>query len=341
MQAAYPYLQDDCVDAQAIANAIKNHNTAWSNFYKVPGSSIPTFHKKGYSKRYQTNAHYKQDADTIGEGNVYLTDKRHIRLPKLGSVRFNGSDRIYRIFERACETRIGTITVSMDECGNYYISLQIGSVCPFHKTLPSTGNIIGIDLNVENFCTDSDGNVIENPKFRRNLQEKLAREQRKLSRKAERAKKERRPLQDSKNYQKQRVKVAKLHKAAAAQREAFQHDLSKSIVESQDVICVENLRTKNMMLDSRLAGSIADCGWASFGWKLQYKAGLYGKTFLKVPAYNTTQTCHVCGYKMSGNNALTLADRVWTCPCCKTHHLRDYNAAINIKIRGLELLQSS
>lgn len=341
LQAAYPYLEDDRIDAQAIANAIKNYRVAWRNFYKVPRTSIPKFHKKNSTKRYCTNAHYKKDATFITDGNVYLSDKRHIMLPKLGSVRFKGSSRIYRIFDRTCETRIGTIAISMDECGHYYASLQIGSVCPFHKLLQRTGKSLGVDVNLENFCMDSNGNIVPNPKFRKATQEKLCKEQRRLSRMATRAKKERRSLHDSRNYQKQRIKVAKLHKHAAVQNEAFQHLLSKAMIENQDVICVEKLSVRNMMKNHHLARAIADCSWSSFTAKLAYKAELYGRKFVKVPAAGTTQTCSDCGYVMSSQQKLTLADREWTCPCCGKHHIRDWNAAINIKNRGLAILQTS
>ena len=335
LQSAYPYLQDKRIDAQTIANAVKNYHTAWNHFIKVSGTSIPKFHKKGYSKQYQTNAHYKKDSTLISDGNVYLTDKRHIMLPKLGSVRFRGSDRIFRIFQRTCETRIGTIAVSMDECGRYYASLQIGSIHPFHKRYWKTGKSLGVDVNIENFCTDSEGVVTENPKFRKNTQSKLAKEQKRLSRMANRVKKEGRTLRDSKNYQKQRLKVAELHRHATAQREAFQHVLSKTMIKNHDMVFVEDLRVKNMLKNHKLAYAIADCAWASFVRKLEYKAELYGRVFAKVHAAGTTQTCSTCGYEMKDTEKLTLSDREWTCPNCKIHHNRDHNSAINIKIRGL------
>ena len=158
---------------------------------------------------------------------------------------------------------------------------------------------------------------------------------------ATRAKKEHRSLSESKNYQKQRIKVAKLHKHAAAQNEAFQHLLSKAIIESQDIVCVEKMNVRNMMQNHHLARAITDCSWASFITKLSYKAELYGKQFVKVPAAGTTQTCSNCGYVMSGEEKLTLSDREWTCPNCGRHHIRDWNSAINIKNRGLAILQTS
>lgn len=339
-KANYPFLEDSRVDAQMIANAIKNYHTAWHNFATVPGTSIPAFHKKGSDKRYQTNAHYPAKAERIGDGNVYLTDARHIQLPKLGRIRFSGSDRIQEIFDRTSETRIGTIKISMDACGRYFASLQIGSSEPIHAPMPKTGSAVGIDVNVDNFCTTSDNEVVDNPKYRRAVQDKLARAQRKLSRRSKAAKASGKQLRDCKNYQKQRRKVAYLQQKSAAQNDAFQHVLSKTIIENQDVVVVENMKIKNLMKNHHLAKAIADCSWASFVQKLSYKAAFYGKTVIKVSPRNTTQTCHVCGHELTGDAKLTLNDREWTCPSCGTHLLRDLNAAINIKNRGLAIQPS-
>lgn len=337
-KANYPFLEDKRIDVQMISDTIRNYRIAWNNFLTKPGTSIPTFHKKGYDKRYQTNAHYPKNAATVSDGNVYLTDKHHIQLPKLGTVRFAGSERIHKIFMRTSETRIGTIKISMDACGRYYASLQVGSVEPFFKSVMKTGSRVGIDVNIENFCTMSDGTVIENPKYRASTQRKLAKQQRKLSHRAERARAEDRSLRDSKNYQKQRLKVAALHQKAASQNNEFQHVLTKHIVESQDLVVVEDLKVKNLMKNHHLARAIADCSWGSFIQKLDYKAKAYGKTFIKVSPKNTSQTCSVCGAVLAGDDRLTLRDREWVCPSCGTHHIRDLNAAINILNKGLMAL---
>lgn len=337
-KANYPFLEDRRIDAQMISDTIRNYHTAWHNFSTKPGTSIPAFHKKGYNKRYQTNAHYPKDASAVSDGNVYLTDKYHIQLPKLGTVRFAGSERIREIFMRTSETRIGTIKISMDSCGRYYASLQVGSVEPFFKATVKTGKRIGIDVNIENFCTMSDGRAIENPKYRTRTQHKLAKQQRKLSHRAERARAEGRSLSDSKNYQKQRLKVAVLHQKAASQDNEFQHILTKHIVESQDLVVVEDLKVKNLMKNHHLARAIADCSWGSFIQKLDYKVKAYGKMLIKVSPKNTSQTCSVCGAVLEGDDRLTLRDREWVCPSCGTHHIRDLNAAINILNRGLMAL---
>ena len=337
-KANYPFLEDKRIDTQMISDTIRNYRTAWRNFSMKPGTSIPTFHKKGYDKRYQTNAHYPKDAATVFDGNVYLIDQCHIQLPKLGTVRFAGSERIREIFMRTSETRIGTIKISMDACGRYYASLQVGSVEPFFKLAVKTGKHIGIDVNIENFCTMSDGIIIKNPKYRMHTQRKLTKQQRKLSHCAERARAEGRSLYNSKNYQKQRLKVAYLHQKASAQNNNFQHILTKRIIESQDIVVVEDMKIKNLMKNHRLARAIADCSWGSFIQRLDYKARAYGKMLIRVSPKNTTQTCNICGFILTDDDKLTLRDREWVCPSCGTHHIRDLNAAINIMNRGLAAL---
>lgn len=338
-KANYPFLNDKDIDAQALAHSLMNYQTAWSNYHKVKGTSIPTFHKKSYEKHYQTDAHYQMDDKLISDGNVYLTNRKHIQLPKLGNVKFKGSDRIHKIFARTCESRVGSIKIWRNSVGEYYASLQIGSVCPFHKHYKPCGNVVGVDVNIENFYTDSNNHVVENPKYRKNIQKKLAKAQHKLSRMCVRAKKEKRRLYDAKNYQKQRIKTAKMLLTVARRRESFHDITSKRLIESQDIIFAENLKTKNLLKNHNLAFAISDCGWGEFLNKLNYKAGFYGRTFLKVPARNTTQTCSDCGYVLSGREEkLTLRDREWTCPNCGSFHLRDHNAAINIRNKGTAIL---
>ena len=107
------------------------------------------------------------------------------------------------------------------------------------------------------------------------------------------------------------------------------------MIKNHDMVFVEDLRVKNMLKNHKLAYAIADCAWASFVKKLEYKAELYGRVFAKVHAAGTTQTCSACGYEMKDTEKLTLSDREWKCPNCGIHHNRDHNSAINIKIRGL------
>ena len=333
-KAAYPFLKDPEIDSLAISNAKQNYLTAWKNFRKLHGTSMPTFHKKGYGKSYQTNCQYASGVTCMDKGSVRLLGDRHLKIPKLGSVKFAGSGTLQKVFMRSCETRIGTVTVSMDNCGDYYVSLQVSSVCPFHKTFQDTGDGVGIDVNIKNLYTDSNGQEADNPKFYAKEQKKLAKAQKKLARRKERAIKEGRSIYDSKNYQKQRLKVAELCCTIARRREDYLDVQSKYLVENQDYIFAEDIKTKNLLKNHNLAKAITDTAWGMFLSKVSYKCDFYGRLFGKVPPKNTTQTCSNCGHVMKGSEHLDLDAREWTCPECGTHHNRDENSAINIKRLG-------
>lgn len=235
---------------------------------------------------------------------------------------------LQRIFTRTSETRIGSVKVAMDNCGDYWISMQVGSVCPFHNAMPAVGHGVGIDVNVKNLYTDSDGNETE---------KKLAKAQRKLSRRMEHAKKDGRSLYDAKNYQKQRLKTVKISRSVSRRRKNHLNVQSKRLVESQDFIFTENLSSKAMMKDNDYAKYIADVAWSKFITMIKYKCGFYGRIFGRVLAKNTTQMCHVCGFVLTGDSRLSFNDRSWTCPNCGTFHMRDHNSAINIKNSGIRL----
>ncbi len=268
-------------------------------------------------------------------GSNRFLDTKHVTISGLGKIRVSGSQK--RLFSHADSIRVGTITVRRDATGRYYLSMQLGSDVPFVDLGQNHESAIGIDLNTDNFLTDSDANVIANPRYYRAIKGKLAKQQRKLARRALRAKKEHRALRDSKNYQKQRVLVANLQRDVANRRDAFLHLLSTTLIKNHDLVVAEELRSKNMLRNHALAMSIADVGWRRFLGMLAYKADLYAHKFVTVDPRNTTQTCSDCGFVMSGDQKLTLADREWTCPQCGTIHIRDHNAARNILAKGLAL----
>ena len=342
MSNHYPYMQDKNIDSLAKANAIQNYQKAWKMFRKVHRTGTPKFHKKGYRLSYQTNAQYgKGTKMDVYSATVRFLDNKHIKLPKLGRLRVAGSHR--RIIDKKKDIRIGTVTVSKDSADRYFVSMQLGSDTPFVNKLTKTNSQIGIDLNTENFLTTSEGKVIDNPRYYRMIKGRLAKAQRTLSRRERRAKKEKRSLRNSKNYQKQRRLVAKIHDKIRNQRNNFLNVNSTRLINNHDLIVAENLKSKNMLKNHALALSISDVGWRSFLQKLAYKADLYQRTFIVVHPKNTTQTCHDCGFIMGSGNTekLTLKDREWTCPACKAHHIRDVNAAKNILSKGLKQLEKA
>ena len=342
MSNHYPYMQDKNIDSLAKANAIQNYQKAWKMFRKVHRTGTPKFHKKGYRLSYQTNAQYGKGAKmNVYSATVKFLDNKHIKLPKLGRLRVAGSHR--RIIDHKKDIRIGTVTISKDSADRYFVSMQLGSDTPFVNKLAKTNSQIGIDLNTKNFLTTSEGKVIDNPRYYHMIKGRLAKAQRTLSRRERRAKKEKRSLRNSKNYQKQRRLVAKIHDKIRNQRNNFLNVNSTRLINNHDLIVAENLKSSNMLKNHALALSISDVGWRSFLQKLVYKADLYQRTFIVVHPKNTTQTCHDCGFIMGSGDTkkLTLKDREWICPACQTHHIRDVNAAKNILSKGLKQLEKA
>lgn len=339
MSNHYQFLEDKRIDSLTKANAIQNYRKAWNAFRKVHATGVPKFHRKSYRWRYQTNCQYPgQKTALLTNGTVCFLDNSHVKVPKIGLLRVAGSQA--RLLKRMCETRIGTVTLTKDPADHFFLSMQLASDQTFVQVVKTTQDPVGIDLNTDNFLTDSNGNIVPNPQYYRTIKGKLAKEQRILSRRQQRAKKEHRSLQDSKNYQKQRLLVAKLHVKVMNQRHNFLQQISTALIKNHDLVVAEELRSKNMLKNHALALSISDVGWRTFLGMLAYKAKLYGRRFITINPRNTTQTCRDCGFVMgtNGTDKLTLDDREWTCPNCGVHHIRDWNAAKNILDKGIAKL---
>ena len=333
LKERYYWLSDKNVDSLAIDNAKANYQKAWKLYRKIESHGAPQFKRKSYIEKYQTNPHYTKAEAHLNNSNVKFLDEKHLQLPKLGRIRFKGSKkRLQDLFELDSkqEIRIGTLSITRDGCGDYYVSMQLASDEPFVEPFEKTGSKIGIDLNVENFYADSLGNIVDNPRYYKKIRRRLKNAQRKLSRRILRAKKDSRALATAKNIQYQRRIVAELTAKVMRRRDAFQHILSVALIKNHDMVAAEELRSKNLLKNHALAQSIQDVGWRSFLSKLEYKAKLYGKIFVTVDPKNTTQTCSECGHIMSGKDKLTLKVREWRCPKCGANHIRDVNAAKNI-----------
>lgn len=340
---ALPFLYEKDVDCQAVANSIQNYHNAWKNM-RERHTGVPAFHKKGCEQSYQTNGHYVSGSAGLSDGTVRFPDASHILLPKLGRVRFDGSPKlIHDLLVHDADTRIGTVTIRRDAVGEYWCSLQISSETPFREELARTGSSCGIDLNLLDLVNMSDGGSYENGRFYRKSEKWIAKLERTVCRRREAAKRDGRRLEDSKNYQKARQRLAYELRKVARQRADHLGVISKQLVESQDLIAAEDLKVRNMlkMKNHHFAKSIADAGWRSLLTKLRQKGAMYGKTVVLVPPQYTTQTCSVCGHVMKGREALPLSARDWTCPACGTYHVRDVNAARNILDKALKTLQDA
>lgn len=212
-----------------------------------------------------------------------------------------------------------SVTVSKTPTNKYYVSILIKTNVDL---LPSTGKSVGIDLGLKDLFIFSSGDVVNNPRWFRKSQSKLTKAQRHLSRKKK----------GSKRYEKQRVKVAKVHEKIANQRSYFAHNMSTSLVKNFDVIVTEDINVAGMKKALNLGKSVSDAGWAEFVRQLEYKSQWYGRTFVKIDRfYSSSQICSSCGHR-DGKKELDVRD--WTCTSCGTHHDRDLNAATNVLLKG-------
>ena len=248
---------------------------------------------------------------------------RQIIIPKIGNVIFRtGYD-----FSKYNIINVCNITIKKSKTNKYYCS--ICCECEEPKKLKQNNFKIGFDLGLKDFLIDSDGIVIDNPKYFRKSQEKLAKEQRKLSH----------CVKGSNNYNKQKLKVALIHEKIRNQRKDFQHKISRKLINENQVIISEDLKPYKMIKNHKLAKSIQDASFSSFCNMISYKSKWYGRTYIKVSSfYPSSKLCHCCGYK---NTTLTLANREWECPKCHILLDRDKNAALNILDEGLKILNNS
>ena len=338
MLVMIPFLTQKEIDSDMICNAIQNYQSAWNQFKKVKGTSVPTFHKKDNTYSYKTSNHYGKIRDNgLKDGSIYFIDNTHISLPKIGKIRFKGSKKLLnKILNFDNEVRLGSVSIEMDNLGLCYISISLASDYLFHDEYVKTNSSIGIDLNLSNFLADSDGNIIASPKFLKKAEAKLKKEQRKLSRRYESAKRDGRKYYGSCNYQDQRLKVAKIHKHVSNQRKDFYNVLANNLVKNHDYIFAEDLKIRNMIKNHKLAKAISDSGWRNFLTTLSWIAQKRNKNLILVNPKNTTQMCSTCG--TISDKKIVLGQEEWTCPHCGTYHIRDVNAAINIKNKGLALV---
>ena len=290
-------------DSMALQESLRNLDRAYQNFFEK---------RSGYP-RFKRKFDHHQSYRTRNQSNNIRIEGKYVILPKLGKVRI----KLHRSFNG----RILNATVSKTPTGKYYVSL-----CVEEEVVPKSnaGNMVGIDVGLTEFYTDSHGNTVDNPRVLAQYQKKLAREQRKLSRMEK----------GSKNRAKQRVRVARVHEKIYNIRMDFLHKQSLKLVSENQVIGIEDLNVKGMMKNHHLAKAISDVSWFRFITLLEHKGFEHGCEIRRVPTfYPSSQTCSECGYK----NPLVknLAVRKWICPECGSTHLRDHNAAINILNKAL------
>ena len=329
MKGANEWLRDSPIPSSALSNAIMDFRKARSSYFRKAeyGKNRPRFASKNDSvQSFRNTAPMRRM-----EGDRYPLSK------KLGSVRIRRRDRIRYPLES-----LSSWTVKRENKTYYLVLLFNVDVQP----KPPVDGQVGIDVGVKDFLALSTGEKINYPDRLRQLEEKVRREQRKLSRR----------VKDSSNYRKQKAAVAKANAKLRHYRENFQHQLSHKLIEDNQFIGMETLAVQNMTRKAKkklgdngkpvrngqaskraMNRSILRNGWSGFVDKLAYKAQWYGRTFVQVDRfYPSSRLCHECGHKYAG---LRLSEREWVCESCGASHDRDVNAALNILGEALRLSQ--
>lgn len=306
-----PFLKE--TDKFALTNSIYHLEDAYTRFFNHIGG-FPKFKCKHKSKKsYTTN---------FTNNNIELGDN-HIKLPKLGKVKAV-------IHRRPDESwKIKSVTVTQHKDGKYQVSVLFKYEEAEVKSVINEDTAIGLDYKSDGLYVDSNGNCCDMPHFYRKSARKLAREQRRLSRKNK----------DSNNYQKQKKKVAKIHRHVANQRKDYLQKESTAIAKQYSCVCVENLNMRAMANKGFGNGKATlDNGYGMFLNMLEYKLEENGGRLVKVDKYYaSSQICHYCGNRNPKIKDLSI--RKWDCPHCGKKNIdRDYNAALNIKKEGLRLL---
>ncbi len=314
------------VDKFALTNSLIGLDNAYSKFFE----GVKSKSKVGYPKFKSKKNPCKSYTTNFTNGNIKVdVENGLIQLPKLGKVKF--------VQTRYLSRMVGNIkraTISLTATGRYLVSLVTELIVDKKEAVILTPeeimkmDAVGVDLGIKTLAVLSDGTVIENPKWYRHALKRLRTMQKKISR----------MQRGSKNYEKQRVKIAKLHEYVANCRKDLMHKVTTEIVDKNQIICLEDLIVKGMVKNRRLAKSIQDVSFGMFKTFVKYKAKKKDKIVVFVDRfYASSKTCSVCDGK---HHLLTLNDRQWVCPHCKTLHDRDGNASINIKNEGLRMLCS-
>ena len=288
------------VNSQTLQFALRALDTAFLNFFRG-NAQFPKF-----KSRKHKNTFTIPQFGSISDGLLHI--------PK-----FKNGIKIK--LHRYIVGKVGKMSISKTPTGKYYVSVFTEQVI---DEIPKTGKQVGIDLGIKDFVITSEGTKFKNNRYTKKYAKQLKKAQQYLSRKQK----------GSIGFEKQKLKVAKIHEKIASCRLDTLHKVSHQLVSDYDLISIEDLNVKGMIKNHKLSKHITDASWGTFVTLLQYKCDWYGKGLVKVNRfYPSSKTCGDCGWI---NQNLKLSDREWTCTSCGVIHDRDVNASRNILKEGLK-----
>ena len=288
------------VNSQTLQFALRSLDTTFLNFFRG-NAQFPKF-----KSRKNKNTFTIPQFGVIEEGKI--------NIPKL-------KDGIKVKLHREVKGKIGKMNITKTPTGKYYVSIFTEQVI---EELPKTNKQVGIDLGLKDFVITSDNKRFKNNRYTKKYAKQLKKAQQHLSRKQK----------GSNGFEKQKLKVAKIHEKIASCRLDTLHKVSRQLVNQYDLISVEDLNVKGMIKNHKLSKHIADASWGNFVTLLQYKCNWYGKQLIKVNRFfPSSKCCSECGWI---NQDLNLSIREWTCNSCGVIHDRDENASRNILKEGLK-----
>ena len=312
----FEYLKEQ--NTKVLNQAINDMIIAFDRFFKLH-TGYPKFKSKHNNKQ---SCRFVKTA--ISRRNDYISYK--LSLANIKNIKFKCNKK-YAEYLQKNKANIRQATLTKLPCGEYYLSILVDGDLT-HKGVKDTNNCIGIDLGVKDFVITSEGEVFNNLHFKKNETNKLKRLQKQLSRKQK----------ESNNRNKVRIKLAKVYKKINDKKQYYLHQVSNSLINENQVICMENLNVKGMLKNHKLAESISEMNFGEFKQMLEYKARWYNRKLVYVDRfYPSSKTCSCCGHIYK---ELSLNEREWTCPQCNTYHDRDVNAAVNILNEGMRLVGS-
>ncbi len=294
------------INAQTLQVVLRRLNLAYDAFYrrvKKRQSGV----KVGFPRFKGRNRYDSLVFTQSGWG----LDGKYLAIRNIGRFKLHLS--------RPLEGTVKTVTIRRTPTNKWYACFSCNEVT--QKLLPQSDKVVGIDVGIKSFLTDSEGNKVDNPKYLKKSLKELRVKQRKLAR----AKKGSSRRKDTK------LQLSKCYEKVANQRSDFNHKLANEYIKKYGTIVYEKLKIKNMVKNRHLSRDINDCSWGQFFEYLTYKAEYAGREIIKVNPRNTSKMCSECG---AINKDLTLNDRQWVCQSCGVLHDRDINASKNIKRLG-------